>query len=101
MVADKISNCELYYGLHPSMEKAFAFIRRYCEEPMEPGRYELEGDALYAMVVAYQPQPRESMQYESHDRYIFRARRQRSRSPMITRRISVFMPMMRKTDGSG
>lgn len=70
MVADKIDNCELYYGLHPSMEKAFAFIRRYCEEPVKPGRYELEGEALYAMVVAYRPEPRETLRYESHDRYI-------------------------------
>lgn len=70
MVMDQIRNAQAYYGLHPLMKEAFAFIRSFCENPLADGRYELCGDRLYAMVSNYQPGPREEPCYEAHDRYI-------------------------------
>lgn len=70
MIADRIENGERYYGLHPQMEPAFAFIRKCLTEPMAPGRYEIAGEDLYAMVFSYSPKEQENPRFEAHDRYI-------------------------------
>ena len=47
MVFDRIEEQERYYGLHPMMEEAFAFLAE--SDTLNPGRYELSG-GMYAMV---------------------------------------------------
>lgn len=70
MIADRIENCAAYYGLHPRMEQAFAFIRKCLTEPMATGRYEIAGEELYAMVFRYPPKAQENPRFEAHNRYI-------------------------------
>lgn len=70
MIADKIENCETYYGVHPRMKEAFAFLRKCLKEPPAPGRYELAGENLYAVVFCYSPEEKEAPRLETHDWYI-------------------------------
>lgn len=53
MILDTLENANLYTGVHPLFGQAFDFIRRALDENLPCGRYELAGDALYAMVQAY------------------------------------------------
>ena len=70
MVCDTISNAEMYYGFHSKFEAAFAFIRKAIAGNYEKGRYEIEGEELYAVVQQYETRPKESTVFEGHKRYI-------------------------------
>lgn len=69
MILDTLENANLYTGVHPLFGQAFDFIRRALDENLPCGRYELAGDALYAMVQAY-PIDEENPNVEFHNRYI-------------------------------
>ena len=51
MIADKLQNCALYYGAHEKFQAAFDFIKKAVSENLAPGKYELEGTALYANIM--------------------------------------------------
>lgn len=68
MIVDNIKNRRLYETAHPLFSQAFDFIKRYLAEPMPVGRYEILGDALFAMVQEYDSKTEARM--EVHDRYI-------------------------------
>ena len=46
-----------------------AFIRRAEEEKLPAGRYELDGEKLFAMIQEYETKNPEQCLYESHKRY--------------------------------
>lgn len=70
MIVDKITNFALYTALHENLPKAFDFIKRALEENLPAGRYEIEGDALYASVQEYETHAAEEAKFEGHRRYI-------------------------------
>lgn len=68
MITDKITNIKNY----PAIEKADAiltFIKKAEEEHLEDGRYELDGENLFALVQSYQSRPLEEGFMESHVLY--------------------------------
>ena len=70
MIIDSMNNCTLYYTVHPGFEKAFDFVRKAVAEDLPVGRYEIDGDNVYAMVQAYDTKPSETGVFEAHERYI-------------------------------
>ena len=68
MIYDNIKNAALYEKAYPLLAEAFDFIREYNRAPKPVGRYELQGDALYAMVQTYDSKASGAM--EAHCRYI-------------------------------
>ena len=70
MVVDTIKNANLYYGMGERMEKAFKYLQENDFSKVEPGRYEVDGDRIYALVQEYQTKPKEQGKWESHKRYI-------------------------------
>lgn len=70
MIIDTVKNASAYKNIHPLMEKAMEFIQDCMENDMTSGRYELDGDNLYALVMSYEPRERDSYRYESHEKYI-------------------------------
>lgn len=70
MIFDNIKNCKMYFGINPNFEKAFSFINRVFEENLEVGRYEIEGDEVYAMVQTYETKPDVECRFEGHEKYI-------------------------------
>lgn len=70
MILDNVRNGAQYFALHEKFEEAFAFIARVEKERLPIGRYELDGDRLYAMVQEYETKEPADCVYEGHQRYI-------------------------------
>ncbi len=70
MVYDHLKNVHLYFPLSERIENAL----RYCSETnfanMEPGKYEVEGENIYALVSEYNTKPSTSGKWEAHKKYI-------------------------------
>lgn len=69
MIFDNIKNCEQYVSLHPSYEKAFAFLKEAFEKFPETGKHEIDGENLFASVQAYNTLT-EDGKMEAHEKYI-------------------------------
>jgi biofilm protein TabA len=50
MIIDALSDAEKYFCVHPSFAKAFEYIKLQNLETVEPGKYEIDGDKLRAIV---------------------------------------------------
>lgn len=70
MIIDCLENRNIYYNVHPLMEKTFAFLEECVVAPKAAGRYEIDGDNLYALITEYAPTAKENPRYEAHDKYI-------------------------------
>ena len=70
MIYDSLEHASLYAPLHPAFEKAFAFLCESAKHTPQPGRYELDGDRLYAMVQTYSTRPSAEVKWEAHRKYI-------------------------------
>ncbi|MBQ4110699.1 MAG: YhcH/YjgK/YiaL family protein [Clostridia bacterium] len=68
MVIDKLKNKNLYADMHPLFKKAFDFLENAVEKLPEEGRYDIDGDNVYAMVQSYET--KEKGLPEAHDKYI-------------------------------
>ncbi len=69
MIFDTIANCEQYFGLHPQYEKAFSFLKDAMKQFPQPGKHEIDGEALFASVQAYNTLT-EDGNMEAHEKYI-------------------------------
>jgi YhcH/YjgK/YiaL family protein len=70
MIIDALSNAPLYYAIHPGFKTAFDYLRKTDLAALPVGRYEIEGEKLYAMVQEYSTKPKEEAFWEAHRRYI-------------------------------
>ena len=69
MIYNTFEHLDRYAGGGSLLHKALVFARDF-DRSKPDGDYEIEGDSLYAMVKTYATQPRESLQFESHIKYI-------------------------------
>jgi biofilm protein TabA len=70
MILDVLENCERYVPLHAGFAKAFAFLRRADLKGLPLGKYELDGDRVYAMVAKEPGRGKEDDLLEAHQKYI-------------------------------
>jgi len=70
MILDTLKNSARYCGMNPAFKEAFAFLERAVRENLPDGRYELDGDKLYAMVQAYETKNEADTKWEAHKKYI-------------------------------
>lgn len=70
MIIDNLKNSHQYECLHPLFKRAFAFMEDFLENDKPAGRYEIEGDDLFALVQTYHTFPVTECKWESHHRYI-------------------------------
>ena len=70
MIVDRLKNAHLYQGLGPNLTTAFDYLATHDFAAMESGRYDLDGDRVYALVQRYDTKPREQGVWEAHRRYI-------------------------------
>lgn len=70
MIFDNIKNCEMYYVVNPKLKKAFEFIQKANEEKFETGKYEIDGEEIYAFVQNYDTKLKENGAFEGHENYI-------------------------------
>ncbi len=70
MVIDQLKNASLYFGMGKGIEAALRYLQSTDATRIEPGRYELDGDRLFAMVQQYETKPKEKGFWEAHRKYI-------------------------------
>ncbi|MFQ3549131.1 MAG: YhcH/YjgK/YiaL family protein [Armatimonadota bacterium] len=70
MIIDHIRNHELYEGLSPMIQKALRYLAQTNFDEMEAGKYEIEGDKLFAIVQDYQTKKIEDKKWEAHKEYV-------------------------------
>ena len=70
MIVDRLDNARRYAAAHPLFARAFEFLRRKDLASLAPGRHEVDGDRLYAVVVKADAAGREKAVLEAHRRYI-------------------------------
>ena len=70
MIFSSLSNCHRYLGLVPGLDKAFKYLQKVAASPPEDGRYEIEGERIFAIVATYRTAPRIEKILEGHYNYL-------------------------------
>lgn len=66
MITDTLSESRQYEALHPLFASGFEYLRHFAADTPS-GRYEIEGDRLFALVQSYDTRPPEQKKFESHE----------------------------------
>jgi len=69
MILDQLAHSRQYTALSPRFQAAFAFLDKF-DGTAAPGKYEIDGTNLYALVQKYTTKPAAGRQYEAHLKYI-------------------------------
>jgi YhcH/YjgK/YiaL family protein len=70
MIIDLLSNATLYHNQEPLFKKAFEYLTQTDFSKVEKGKYELDGQNLFAIVNEYDTVSPDNEQMESHKKYI-------------------------------
>jgi biofilm protein TabA len=70
MIFDKLDRYPRYTGLGKNLAEAFTYLAENNFTGTPPGRIDLQGDAMYALVQEYATRPLEQGNWEAHRRYI-------------------------------
>lgn len=70
MIADHIKNKDLYSDLSPDIKKALDYLAETDFSETEAGRYEIDGDKIFALVSEYKTKDLSQGKPESHRDYI-------------------------------
>ncbi len=70
MIADYIRNAALYHGLGPGLGKALRYLAGTDFSNSTPGRVDLDGDSVYAVISQYTTRPASDARWEAHRKYI-------------------------------
>lgn len=70
MIIDKIENASLYIGISERIKCALNFIQQTDFSNLELGRYDIDGDLIFALVNEYQTNNANDSLLEAHQNYI-------------------------------
>lgn len=70
MIIDRLKNASQYYGMGPGIKLALEYLQKTDFAELEPGKYEIEGSNVYAMVQQYETKQMEKGVWEAHRKYI-------------------------------
>ena len=70
MIIDMLDNADRYLGFNKGFRRAFAYLMRDDLLKLEPGRYEVDTDRVYAIVEDAQGRDKNDAQLEAHKKYI-------------------------------
>ena len=70
MIIDKLSNSHLYSGLGERINKAFAYLKQTHFSKLELGKYEIDGNNIFALVNEYNTKDISEGKLEAHKKYI-------------------------------
>lgn len=69
MIADVLSNADLYRSIHPRLAAALDWLRKTDLASLPLGKTVIDGEHLFALVQEYTPKPQEVGKLEAHQRY--------------------------------
>jgi YhcH/YjgK/YiaL family protein len=70
MIVDKIENSGLYKNLSERIKRSFDYIKQTDLKKLQPGRYDIDGDNIFAMISEYQTKTESEGKLEAHKKYI-------------------------------
>jgi len=70
MIVDTLQNAALYKHLHPRIVKAFDYLLNTNFDELATGKYEIDGDNLFAIVNEFETKDRSVCEVEAHRKYI-------------------------------
>jgi YhcH/YjgK/YiaL family protein len=70
MIADILKNRQIYAAISPGIKTALEYIAKTDFSAIEPGKYELDGANLFALVQTYDSIPKAQGKWECHKNYI-------------------------------
>lgn len=69
MIVDELKNAPLYAQGNSLLGKALDYIQETDFSKLKPGRHEIDGENVYAMLQEYDSRPLEGSSFEAHRRY--------------------------------
>ena len=70
MILDILGNANRYAALHNNFTKAFQFLHGDDLATLEEGKYDIDGDNVFAIVAKDQGRKKDEAQLEIHNKYI-------------------------------
>lgn len=70
MLTDYLENAYLYTGMNKRIDRALKYLQETDFTGMTPGRYEVNGSDIYALVQEYQTRFMANCLWEAHKKYI-------------------------------
>lgn len=70
MICGNIKNSKNYSCINKNFEKAFEFLKSNDFTKVEVGKYEIQGEEIFALVQEYITENKEEKKWESHEKYI-------------------------------
>ena len=71
MIFDKAQNMAQYYDGAPLLEKCADFIKKFENENLPDGSYEIDSDRVFANIQSYRTKPQSNdSRFEAHKKYI-------------------------------
>lgn len=70
MILDILDQSDQYLAFNKGFSKAFAFLKRSDLKDLSEGRYEIDGDNVYAMVAKAPGRKKDEALLETHEKYI-------------------------------
>ena len=70
MIIDQLENATQYYDLGGRIEAALRYLQDTDFRQIDPARYAIDGDQVYAMVQEYDSKPKAEGFWEAHRNYL-------------------------------
>ncbi len=70
MVIDKIENVDIYKNISPRIKKALEYLEKAGLANVEAGKYEIDGDLVFALVSEYKTKHATDAKLEAHKKYL-------------------------------
>jgi len=70
MIIDKIENSHLYRSLGDRIEKALEYISKTDLKNIKPGKYEIDGENIFALISEYKTKSEQEGMLEAHRKYL-------------------------------
>jgi YhcH/YjgK/YiaL family protein len=70
MILDSLSNVDRYVAMHPNFGKAIDFLKSQDLSAIQPGKYPIDGEELFASVSLKDGSKVSDAKFEAHNSYI-------------------------------
>ena len=70
MIIDQLSNADQYHGLGERVAAGLRWLVEHAGAGLPDGRCEIDGEAMYALAITYEPRDAAGAEFEAHQRYL-------------------------------
>jgi YhcH/YjgK/YiaL family protein len=70
LIIDKFENTDLYKNLSERIKKSFDYIKQTDLKKLQPGRHDIDGNNIFALISDYQTKLESEGKLEAHRKYI-------------------------------